>query len=258
MDTWTDSLREKYARFKEALALPEPPLVAYYTDEEPENAVQPPQERHSCIIGLLRRARRESITVYFDSEHFGCMGGGYYMGFLKTPRPKIEYFLSCGIPGELEGERYIKTPERAREFFARLQPLKAPARYGVFQPLDCLNPDQEPLVEIFFAPPDVLSGLVVLTCFALESTQAVSLPFSSGCGSILTLPLKEADKDRPGAVLGMFDVSARPFVEPDVLTLAMPHGIFLSLLDNVGESFLITESWHTIRKRIEGVGHDKK
>lgn len=26
-------------------------------------------------------------------------------------RPKFEYFLSCGIPGEMEGERYIRTPE---------------------------------------------------------------------------------------------------------------------------------------------------
>jgi hypothetical protein len=36
------------------------------------------------------------------------------MGFFESPRPNIEYFLSCGIPGEMEGERYIKTPERAK------------------------------------------------------------------------------------------------------------------------------------------------
>jgi uncharacterized protein (DUF169 family) len=257
MDKRTDFTGEKYMRFKEALALPEPPLVAYYTDEEPKEGIRPPKEGHWCIIGLLRRTRREHITAYFDSEHFGCGGGGYYMGFLETPRPKIEYFLSCGIPGEMEGERYIKTPERAREFFAHFQPPKAPARYCVFQPLDRLDKKQEPLVEIFFAPPDVLSGLVVLTSFALESTNAVSLPFSSGCGSILTLPLKEAAKERPGAVLGMFDVSARPFVEPDVLTLGMPHGIFLTLLDNVDESFLITESWQKIRRRISGTSRDE-
>jgi hypothetical protein len=31
----------------------------------------------------------------------------------------------------------------------------------------------------------------------------------------------------------------------------MPTGLFLSLLDNQEESFLITQSWETVRKRIE-------
>jgi hypothetical protein len=44
----------------------------------------------------------------------------------------------------------------------------------------------------------------------------------------------------------LFDVSARPFVEPDILTLAMPTKLFLSLLDNQEESFLITKSWETV------------
>jgi hypothetical protein len=49
----------------------------------------------------------------------------------------------------------------------------------------------------------------------------------------------------------MFDVSARPFVEPDILTLAMPTKLFLTLLANQDESFLITKSWEIVRKRIE-------
>lgn len=30
--------------------------------------------------------------------------------------PNFEYFLSCGIPGKLEGERYKKTPELVRSW----------------------------------------------------------------------------------------------------------------------------------------------
>ena len=48
------------------------------------------------------------------------------MGFRDQARPKIEYFLSCGIPGEMEGERYIKTPELAREYFAVGQTAQGP------------------------------------------------------------------------------------------------------------------------------------
>ena len=54
---------------------------------------------------------------------------------------------------------------------------------------------------------------------------------------MLTHPLKEAGKEEPRAILGMFDVSARPMVEKDVLTLSMPYSVFLKLLENVSEAF---------------------
>ncbi len=203
------------------------------------------------MFALLKRARQKGETVFFDTDHVGCFGGGYYMGFQEIPRQNIEYFLSCGIPGEMEGERYIKNPETAREYFASVRPRKAPRKYCIFKALDRLAAIEEPEVVIFFAAPDVLSGLFTLTNYAAERFDAVSIPFSSGCGAILTHPLKEAENKNPRAVLGLFDVSARPFVEPDILTLAMPTRLFLSLLDNQDESFLITRSWEAVRGRIE-------
>jgi hypothetical protein len=103
---------------------------------------------------------------------------------------------------------------------------------------------------VFFAPPDILSGLFTLTNYSLETLEGVSAPFGSGCSSILTYPVKEAGKDQPHAILGMFDVSARPMVERDILTLAMPYSIFLKLLENVSGSFLDTESWKKVLKRM--------
>ncbi|HUL29813.1 MAG TPA: DUF169 domain-containing protein, partial [Thermodesulfobacteriota bacterium] len=194
---------------------------------------------------------KKGTTVYFDKSHFGCPGGAYYMGFFATPRPKIEYFLSCGIPGEMEGERYIKTPERAKEYFTKMIPRRAPATYCVFKPLEQFQGGAEPEVVAFFAPPDILSGLFTLTNYALERTDAVSSPFGSGCSSILTYPLKEAGKEQPHAILGMFDVSARPMIDEDVLTLAMPFSVFLKLLGNVSGSFLETESWKKVLRRIQ-------
>ena len=173
------------------------------------------------------------------------------MGFFETPRPNIEYFLSCGIPGEMEGERYIKTPERAREYFAKMIPRRAPATYCVFKPIEKFQVEEKPEVVAFFASPDILAGLFTLTNYALERTDAVHAPFGSGCGTILTYPLKEAGKEQPRATLGMFDVSARPMVEKDVLTIAMPYSIFLKLLENVSGSFLQTESWKKVLHRIQ-------
>ena len=241
---------ESLNQFREILGLKESPLGIYYTNDKPEG-ITPMEGITGCMIGLLQNARKKGKTVFFDKAHFGCPGGAYYMGFFESPRPNIEYFLSCGIPGEMEGERYIKTPERAREYFARMIPRRAPATYCVFKPIEQFQSGIEPEVVAFFAPPDVLSGLFTLMNYALERTDAVFTPFGSGCGTILTYPLKEAVKEQPRAILGMFDVSARPMIEKDVLTFAMPYSVFLKLLENVSGSFLQTESWKKVLQRIQ-------
>jgi len=239
-----------FKQFREVLGLKESPLGVYYTNDKPDG-VTPKTGVHLCMIGLLKEARKKGKTVFFDKNHFGCPGGAYYMGFFESPRPDIEYFLSCGIPGEMEGERYIKTPELAREFFKKRKPRLAPATYCVFKPIDQFQQGNvKPEVVAFFGSPDILSGLFTLTNYALETTEAVYTPFGSGCSTILTYPLKEAEKEEPHAILGMFDVSARPMVEKDVLTLAMPYPIFLKLLENVQGSFLETQSWKKVLHRI--------
>jgi len=241
---------KNYDTFFEALGLKEHPLGVHYANQQPEKGLTPKEGAPTCLIGMLQRVRRQGETVYFDEDHTGCFGGAYYMGFREQARPRIEYFLSCGIPGEMEGERYIKTPQLAKEYFAAAKPRRAPAKFCIFKPLPGFQAGEKPEVVVFFAPPDILSGLFTLTNYAAERTEAVRIPFSSGCGSILTHPLKEAEKEKPQAILGMFDVSARPFVEPDLLTLAMPTKLFLTLLDNLDESFLITASWRKVKERI--------
>lgn len=173
------------------------------------------------------------------------------MGLRESARPNLEYFLSCGIPDEMEGERYIKTPELARKFIGMRKPRPALGSYCVFKPIEKFQGEEKPEVVTFFVPPDILSGLFTLTGYSLESMEAVNTPFGSGCSTILTYPLKEAEKEQPHAILGMFDVSARPMVERDVLTLSMPFSVFLKLLENVSGSFLGTESWKKVRERIQ-------
>jgi len=242
--------RKKFDTFCQRLAIQEQPLAVFYSNEKPSPGVTLEGSGHVCMFALLKRARQKGETVYFDEEHVGCFGGAYYMGFRTTMMPKIEYFLSCGIPGELEGERYVKDPETALKYIASMKPLKAKGKYLVFKPVNKLAEPEEAEIVVFFVPPDVLSGLVVLTSFATKRMDAVRIAFSSGCGSIISNPLKEAAKENPDAIVGMFDVSARPFVEPDILSLAMPKKMFQLLLDNQDDSFLITKSWEKIRSRI--------
>jgi hypothetical protein len=76
------------------------------------------------------------------------------------------------------------------------------------------------------------------------------MPCPAGCGSIVKYPFLEMDASHPRAVLGMFDVSARPFVPGSTLSFAIPMTKFAAMIDNMEESFLITESWKAVRRRM--------
>jgi hypothetical protein len=152
----------------------------------------------------------------------------------------------------MEGERYKKTPQIVREAFAKVPVFRAPARYAIFKRWDRLEPSDAPGVVIFFASPDVLSGLFTLAGFDETRIEAVIAPFGAGCATIAEYPYLQGEMENPRAVLGLFDVSARPFVEEDVLTFAVPIAKFERMVGNMDESFLTTESWTKVRRRIAG------
>jgi hypothetical protein len=74
--------------------------------------------------------------------------------------------------------------------------------------------------------------------------------FGAGCSTIVLYPYLEKDSSRPRGVIGMFDVSARPFVPKDVLTFPIPMQKFATMIENMEESFLITKSWGKLQSRI--------
>ncbi len=55
----------------------------------------------------------------------------------------------------------------------------------------------------------------------------------------------------PIAVLGMFDVSARPFVSGDILSFAVPVHKFIKMVENISENFLKTKSLRNVQMRIK-------
>lgn len=204
-----------------------------------------------CFIAHLARVRNgESLA--FGGKSIHCAGGRYYTGFAPRLRSGIAEFLSCDAHGE--GERYKKNPDIAQKAIDQVPWKPAPALYLVFKRWDKLTAEDNPEAVIFFAEPDVLSGLFTLAGYDEPDMHgAVISPFSSGCGSIVLHPHHEAESAHPRAVLGMFDVSARPHVPANVLTFAIPMKKFVSMVENMDESFLITESWRKVRARISGL-----
>ncbi|MDD5627963.1 MAG: DUF169 domain-containing protein [Elusimicrobia bacterium] len=226
------------------------PIGLFYSDDEDcARLLLRPAKEHVCVIGQLAAARRGE-DIAFTGETLGCEGGKRYLGFSAQLRPGFEYFLSCGIPGKMEGERYKKTPELVREFIQDAPGMKAPAKYAVFKRWDRLAAQDQPEVVIFFSPPDVLAGLFTLAGFAEKRRQSVIAPFGAGCATIAQYPWLEAREPEPRAVLGMFDVSARPFVPERTLSFAVPMAKFAQMVADMEESFLGTGSWAKVRGRI--------
>ncbi len=225
------------------------PITFYYTNQAPAADLVQPPAGHRCIFADLVQVRTGQ-SLCFEAQSLGCFGGKRYLGFSDKLMPNFEYFLSCGIPGKLEGERYKKTPEIVKSLMEKAPKFKAPGKFIVFKRWDKLEASEQPEVVIFFARPDVLSGLFTLAGFDMADPNGVFTPFAAGCGSIIQYPYLERSSDAPRAVIGMFDVSARPFLPEDMLSFAVPMSKFDRMIDNMNESFLITESWSKIQKRI--------
>jgi hypothetical protein len=245
-----DRFLQNWARYFPGAELP---IGFYYSRSAEPKLMATPPKGHRCIIGDLAKVRKGK-TVCFDTNTIGCGGGKRYLGFDSKLAPNFTYFLSYGIPGKLEGERYKKSPELVKENMKHQKPSKAPGDYIIFKRFDHMVEEDKPLVVIFFAPPDVLSGLFTLANFDEPQPNGVIAPFCAGCGSIVDFPLKELQSSEPRAVLGMFDVSARPCVPSSVLTFAVPWPKYVRMVDNMKESFLITKSWNKVRTRMKKNG----
>jgi uncharacterized protein (DUF169 family) len=225
------------------------PITFYYSENPTVAEPIPAGERPHCLIAELG-AVRKGKSIYFDGATVPCMGGKRFLGFSTQIRPGFRYFLSCGIEGEIHGERYKKSPELVDQFMANQPTFEAPAKFIVFKRIDRLEQSDAPLAAVFFARPDVLSGLFTLANFDEAELDGVYAPFGAGCSSIVARTLVEAGRERPRAVLGMFDVTARPHVPADMLTFAVPWKKFETMIQNMDESFLTTAAWGNVQKRI--------
>jgi hypothetical protein len=202
-----------------------------------------------CIIAAIGEVRK-GRSLAFDVDGVGCPGGKRYLGFRDQIRPEFEYFLSCGIPGKLEGERYKKSPGLVKQAMDYAPPFQAPAPVIIFKRWDNLTAKDSPDVAIFFASADVVAGLFTLANYDEAEPNGVFAPFGSGCSTIVHYPFLETRSVRPRAVMGMFDISARPFLAKDEVAFSVPMSKLVRMIDNAEESFLITGSWKAVQNRM--------
>jgi len=228
----------------------EMPIAVYFSDKRAPKAA-PSEGAGRCIINMLPLVR-EGKPLCLSAEDRICGGAKRYLGFAdEVGMPHFEYFLSYGIPGKVEGERYKKSPELVRESAKFSPSFKAPKPFIVFKRWDKLASSDTPEVVVFLADQDTIAGLFTLANFDEAEPNAVICPFGSGCSSIVYHPFVELRSSRPRCILGMFDISARPCIGENTLSFAIPFPKFQKMVDNMGESFLTTDSWKALRRRRE-------
>lgn len=237
MDTkeFTAAYREA---FSEAAALP---LIFWYS-EEPVRAVP---KVEGCFFKALAEAR-EGLPVSLGAANMGCGGGKFYTGFAPMP-PYVPEFVS-------RKERYMQTPEMVRAFVERLDVRPAPAGWLNFARIDT-SPAEAVFDRaegvLFFATPDVLSGLVSWVSFDYRGEDAVRAPFGSGCSATVAQTVRENRLGGRSVFLGLFDPSVRPWVGPEVLSLAVPMSRLRQLCGTMRASCLFgTHAWSKVRDRI--------
>jgi len=274
------------SRISKSVRLKYHPVALIWSDQKPENAMQFKEGKWGCIMWLVANAAKGKTSVC-DRKTFGCFGGGLGMGFGNQYKnfPGGEdcfcYFLSTGneqwdkgretaekvkpfMRDEayhhfVHGERYIKTPEGVRKFIACLPITDIPAEYVVFKPLNDVNPENEtPKVIVFFADPDQLSALTVLANYGRGDNENVIIPYAAGCQTIGIYPYREMTSEKPKAVVGLTDLSARLYIrkqlDGNLMSFAVPMSLFEEMEGNVEGSFLEQGVWQAILKEKPATG----
>lgn len=237
------------------------PAAILFTREKPISAMEYAEGSSGCTVAMLTATVKGRQAV-FSRSNYGCWAAGIGLGFVNRQDipDNFIYVMStgkkeeaCQNTGELEieGGAFKKTPELAKTVLDVLPFTDIPYQYVVFKPLTEVDlSKEEPKVIVFYANPDQLSALVLLANYGRPGTNNVSIPFGAGCQSICLLPLYEATKDRPRAVVGMTDITARPAIDADLLTFSVPYALFREMEDNIPGSFLDKPAWQKVAARI--------
>lgn len=227
-------------RYREAFGDGVPLPVAFgYSDTPVEEIRKIPR----CMIGAIRKVcDGQALTLSVDNVLGG--GGSLYTRFAPM-QERIPRFVS-------EQEHYKQTPEQVKTYVSRLGISLTEKPYLNFVRMDKLASLDDAEGILFFATPDVLSGLCSWAFYDNDADDAVCTRFASGCCSIVTFAVNENRKQGRSCFIGMLDPSARPLVPANELTFVIPMHRFNEMMQTMEQSALFQKAYSIVRKRING------
>ncbi len=196
-----------------------------------------------CMIGAIRKVcNGEALTL--TKNNVLCGGGSLYTAFAPMPE-RVPLFVS-------ETEHYKQTPGQVRDYIQRLDISLTEKPYLNFVRMDQLTTLDDVDGILFFATPDILSGLCAWAFYDNNADDAVSTRFGSGCSSIVTFALQENKKEGRSCFIGLLDPSARPLVPANELTFVIPIHRFHEMMATMEQSALYCKACSIVKKRING------
>ena len=230
------------------LCLKNHPVAVTWADEMPENAIHFQEGKWGCVVALIKVASQGKIAAATDATT-ACRGGRVGLGFSGYEHGQIEYFLSTGSEANPKSEHYKKTPELARAFMDTI-PHIHPGKCLVLKPLEMVTAGDSPKCVIFLVNADQLSGLITLANYDQSTQDNVSVRFASGCGQAVLYPMSAEEAMARTCYIGMTDPSARKVIGSNQLSFSIPYSRFLEMEPEADGSFLTTDTWEIIKKRI--------
>ena len=235
------TVNEFIERYRDAFGDAAPMPIAFgYSD----NAVSEIKRVPKCMIGTISNVRHgESLTL--TEENVICGGGGLYTAFREMPE-RVPMFVS-------EVEHYKQSKEMVIDYVNNLHIQITHKPYLNFVRIDKLKNWDEAEAILFFATPDILSGLCTWAFYDNNSSDAVTTQFASGCAAIVSFAINENRKSGNRCFLGMFDPSARPLVPENELTFTIPMCRFKRMMETMNDSALFQKAFSIIKKRINKI-----
>lgn len=232
--------QEFVLRFRETFGETAPlPIAFWYGDV----AVNAESRVPRCMIGAIRKVC-EGNPLTLTAENVLCGGGGLYTAF-RPMEERVPLFVS-------ETEHYKQSPEQVRAYVESLEIELSDKPYLNFVRVDELNSWEGVEAVVFFATPDILSGLCTWAFYDNDAEDAITTKFASGCAAIVTFATVENRKGGRRCFLGMFDPSARPLVPKNELSFVVPMSRFREMLRTMPDSALYQKAFSVVRRRING------
>lgn len=233
-------IREFIQNFKEAFGeKAQLPLLFGYSDKP----IADTEKIGGCFFKGLQAAR-EGTPVSLSIEVIGCGGGKLYTGFTDMPE-RVPGFVSLK-------EKYKKTPEMVTDYVNGLNMKRTEKPYLNFTRIDKAESFEGTEGVMFYATPDMLSGLSGWAFYDTNEPDAVVSMFGSGCSTVVSMTVVENEKKGHRCFLGLLDPSVRPWVGKNELSFTIPFSRFVPMMETMKDTFLFgSHAWEKVKQRLE-------
>lgn len=234
-------IREFVAKYREAFGDAAPLPIAFGYSNRPAAEIK---RLPKCMVGAISKVRGgESLTL--AEENVICGGGGLYTAFREMPE-RVPTFVS-------EVEHYKASKDMVEEYVRNLNIEITDRPYLNFVRIDKLQSWEEAEALLFFATPDMLSGLATWSFYDNNAEDAVTTKFGSGCAAIVTFAINEHRANGKRCFIGLLDPSARPLVAENELSFTIPMSRFREMLTTMEDSALFQKAYSVLRNRINRI-----